>query len=85
MSRYFNSIRFIDQQMKFTKEKILLFGGAANESIARGLEYMEDDYSGPTTDTLTKKMRYYSDIMPHKVALDMHVTLPLVHKLGSWW
>lgn len=38
---------------------------------------MKDDYNAPTTDTATKKMEYYPDILYHKAAICKHVTLPL--------
>lgn len=36
---------------------------------------MQDEYSGPTIDTPTEKLGFYSDLMRHKVALYKHRTL----------
>lgn len=55
MSRPFNSICCMEQQVELTKVKIPLFGSASNISMVKGLECMADYYSGPATDTSTKK------------------------------
>lgn len=49
---------------------------------------MEDDFSGPATDTPTKKMNYYPHIMRLKIFLCKHVILPyllVIHKFGLRW
>lgn len=76
MNRHDNCSRCIDRQVEFTRGKILLLGSVPNEPIVKGLESMDDDYSGPTKDTPIKKMNSCSDIMCQKVALCKHVTLP---------
>lgn len=53
----------------------MLLGSTPNEPKAKGLESIEDDYSGPTTGSPTKTMDYCPDIMRHEVALCRHVTL----------
>lgn len=37
---------------------------------------MKDDYSGLTTDTLSKMINCYPDNLHHKVALCRHLTIP---------
>lgn len=42
---------------------------------------MEDDCSEPTTNTPTKKMDFFPDIMRHKVSLWKQFTLPPLTKI----
>lgn len=58
MNRYVNSTRCIDRQEEFTKGKLPPSGSAPEEPTAKRLESMDNDCSGPTTDTSTKYMEY---------------------------
>lgn len=51
------------------------FKALQNERIVNRLNSMADEYRVPTTDTLTKKINYYSDIMHNKHTLCKKVTL----------
>lgn len=58
MNRDFNSTRCFHHRVGFTKGKIALFESTSNEPILKELESIEDDYSQPTTDTITKMVHY---------------------------
>lgn len=74
MNRHINSFLCFDQQLELTKRKIPLLGSGLDEPRLKGLESLENDYRGSTTDTPTKKIDYFSDIMHHKVSLCKHNT-----------
>lgn len=59
MNLYINSIRGIDQRGEFTEGKTPLLGSVAIEPTVKELESTKDDYSGPATDTSTRKMDYH--------------------------
>lgn len=76
INHYVNSISCIDRHVNCTKGKIPLLGSARNEPTIKRLEFTKDEYRGPKTDTQTKKMNYYPEMMRHKVSLCKRVTLP---------
>lgn len=76
MIRHVNSLRWIYRQIKATKGKIPLLESARNGPTIKRLKSIQDGYSGPNTDKVTKNMNFHTDIMRHKCALCIHVTLP---------
>lgn len=56
-------MRSIDGQVKFTNGKTPLLGCAMDEPTVQGLESIEDDYSGLTTNTPTKQMAFCPEIV----------------------
>lgn len=75
MHRHVNSICCTDCQVDSTKGMIPLLENIPNERTERKLELLKDNYGRLTTTTPSMNMDYNPDIMRHKVALCMHVTL----------
>lgn len=63
--------------MKSTKAKKLLSESLSKESMGEKLDWMGNDYSGPTTDTTIRQMTFHPYIMRHNVSLRKDVTLLL--------
>lgn len=62
--------------MEFINGKIPLFESPPVKLIEKELVSMEDDYSIQTTDTPTKMMDCYPDIMNHRISLLKPINLP---------
>lgn len=63
--------------MKFTEGKLPVFGSAPDELRVGWMEFIEGDSSRPPTDTTTKKMDYYPEIIRYEVASCKNVIQPL--------
>lgn len=69
MKRHVRFIQYIVQQVEFSKGELPLLESAPEELTVNGLGSKENDFGRTTTDTPTKRMNYYPDIIRHKVAL----------------
>lgn len=52
------TISSVERQVYPTEAKIRIYKSASNELVVQGLETMDEDHSGPTTDIQTKKVNY---------------------------
>lgn len=68
--------------MRFTKGKILLLEWVMGGPTIKGLESMEDIYSGQTTNTTTEMMDFYPDLMRHVVVICKQVSLLIYTQAG---